>query len=136
MERPGGGILGRLTERIVGYVALGLIVLAGVALYRMGPAGRDALWQGAWRTAAWLAIAAVVPWMARLFIGRLVELGSNWAGVVLIAAFTIVDLLVGLLLIGGLPVGGWSWLAAVASLAVAGTYNYLVSEYLAQQAAG
>jgi hypothetical protein len=136
MDNPGGGMLGRLTERIIGYVALGLIALGCFALYRMGPAGRTALWEGIWRTGFWVLWAAAVPWTARLFIGRLLEVGANWAGVAVIAAFSLLDVVVGLVLLGGLPATGWGWVAAIAALGVASTYNYLVAEYLSEQAGG
>lgn len=136
MEQPTGGILGRLTERVLSLVALGLVVLAGVALWQMGPEGRAAIWSAIWRTALWLALAAALPWTGRLFIGRVLAVGANWAGLVLIAALTAIDLIVGLVLIGGLPAGGWGWLAALAALGLAATYNYFVAEYLAEQAGG
>lgn len=136
METSGGGILGRLSEKVLGYIALGLIVLAGIALWQMGPEGRGAVWGAIWRTAVWLGIAAALPWITRLFVTRIVEIGSNWAGVALIASLTAVNLVAGLILMGGLPGGGWGWVAALAVLAVAGTYNYLVTEYLSEEAGG
>ena len=136
MESPGGGILGRLSEKVLGWIVLGLLVLAGVALWRMGPEARSAIWNSIWRTAAWIGLAAALPWVTRLFVSRILAAGSNWAGVVLLAVLTVVDLVVGLILLGGMPSGGWGWTAALAALAVAGTYNYLVTEYLAEQAGG
>jgi len=136
MDRPGGSLLGRVGERVLGYVALALLVLLGVALWRMGPEGRAALWSAIWRTSAWLIVVAVLPWVARLFIGRLLEIGSNWVGVALVGSLTMVDLVVGLILLGGLPSGGWAWVAGLVALAIAGTYNYLVAEYLAEQIGG
>lgn len=136
METPGGGMLGRLGERILGWIALALLVLVGVAIWRMGPAGRAALWSGIWRTGAWLVLAAGLPWAARLGMGRLLELGTNWAGVALLAALAAADALAGVVLMGGLPGSGWGWLAALAALAVAASYNYLVCEYLAERAGG
>jgi hypothetical protein len=134
METPGGGILGRLTERVLGYVALGLVALGGIAVYRMGPEGRTAIWETIWRTATWLAISAVLPWTARLFMGRLLEIGSNWVGVALIAGLTLLNLVAGVCLLTAWPAGGWQWTAALVALALAATYNYLVTEYLADQA--
>ncbi len=138
MESPGGGsgLVGRLTERVLGYVALGLVALGGVALYRMGPDGRTAIWEAIWRTATWLGISAVLPWAARVFMARVLELRSNWAGVALIAGLTLLNVAVGVFLLTAWPAGGWQWTAALVALALAGTYNYLVTEYLADQADG
>lgn len=128
-----GGLLSRLSERILGYVALAALVAGGIALYQAGPAGRAALWEAIWRTVAWFAIAAVLPWISQLFMRRLLEVGENWVGVVLIASLTLVNAVAGLLLIGGWPADGWAWLGALALLALAGTYNYFVCEYLAER---
>lgn len=136
MEGTGGGILGRLGEKILTWIALGLLVLVGVAIYRMGPAGRQALWEGLWRSAVWVVFVAAVPWSAKWVIRRILEIGSNWAGFLLIAAYVVMDVVVGVILLGGLPSGGWGWVAALAALAVAGAYNFLVAEYLAEQAGG
>ena len=136
MESPRGGMLGRLLEKVLGLIALALVVLGAVAVYRMEPQTRHAIWGGIWRTAAWFVFAAGWPWISQLFIGRLVAVGSNWAGVVLLGVLTLVDAIVGLILMQGWPRGGWSWLAALAALAVAGLYNYLVAEYLAEKAGG
>ena len=34
------------------------------------------------------------------------------------------------------PNGGWFWFACLAALSLAGTYNYLVTEYLSEMAGG
>ncbi len=131
-----GGILGRLFEKVLGYITLGLIVLCGLALWRIGPEGRTAIWNAIWRTAVWLGLAAGLPWLTRLFIARVLEIGSNWAGAALLAVLTGIDLLVGRLLMQGWPDSLWGWIAALTALAMAGLYNYLVTEYLAEQAGG
>lgn len=226
METPGGGILGRLGEKILGWVALALLILIAIAIWRMDPALRTAIWQGIWRTIFWVAIAAALPWSARFFIRRILDAGTNWADIGLLAVFAAVDLGAGLLLLSGcdatveakrlavaseveggppqeessLPAvppngdmagvvrdkladvaegaadvakkaaeqlrgdegggasgaetdaaaveaeaaedeaggghGGWFWFACLAALALAGTYNYLVTEYLSEMAGG
>ncbi len=136
METTSSGILGRLGEKAITWIGLALLVLVGISLRRMGPEARGALWSGIWRTAAWVVIVAAVPWSARLFIGKIIEVGSNWASLILLASLTALELIVGLILLGGLPAGGWGWTGALAALAVAGTYNYLVTEYLSDMAGG
>jgi len=128
-----GGLLSRLSERVLGYVALAALVAGGIALYQIGPTGRAALWEAIWRTVAWFAITAALPWVSRLFMRRLLDIGENWVGVVLIASLTLINVVAGLLLIGGWPAGGWAWLGALALLALAGTYNFFVCEYLAER---
>ena len=136
MENTGGGILGRVGEKILAWIALGLLIFLGVGIYQLGSDGRQALWNGIWRTGVWLVIVIALPWSGRLFMARILEIGSNWAGVTLVAAFVVVDLVAGLVLMGGLPTGGWSWVAALTALGVAGAYNFMVAEYLAEQVGG
>ena len=131
-----GGILARVSERILYVIGLGLLVLAGYAVYRLGPDGRAALWSGIGRTVAFIALAAAVPWAARFFMRRLLAVGENWVGAVLVSVLTLVDAIIGRVLMQGWPQSGWGWIAALAILAVLGTYNYLVAEYLAEQTGG
>ena len=135
MEGP-RGIAGRLVEKILGWVALGLLVALGFAIYKLGPEGRQMVWNGIWRTLVWVVIAAALPWSARFFMRRVLEFGSNWAGFVLLAVFLLVDIVVGLVLLQRWPSSGWGWVAGLAAVAIAGTYNFLVAEYLSEQAGG
>lgn len=135
MEVPGGGILGRLSEKVLGYVALAIVVLVGIAIYQMPAETKGAIWSGIWRSIVWVVLAAGVPWCAALFIRRILEINTNWAGIGLVAGLTLADLILGIVLMTGWPSGGWTWAAAIGALAVAGTYNYLVAEYLADTSA-
>ena len=126
------GIFGRLGEKILGWIALALIVCVVIAIVRMEPQTRAAIWEGIWTTIAWVAIAGALPWSARFFMKRIMDVGSNWASVGLVGGFVLIDVIAGLIL-KGFPDGGWSWFFSLSALAVAGTYNYLVTEYLADQ---
>jgi hypothetical protein len=136
METTGGGILGRLGEKTLGWIILGLLVFLGIAIYRMPAETKAAIWSGIWRSVVWVVVAAAVPWSAKLYMGRVLDAGTNWAGVALLAVLTAVDLLAGALLMTGWPGSVWTWLGAIGALAVAVTYNYLVAEYLAEMGGG
>lgn len=131
MEVPGGGILGRLSEKVLGYIALAIVALVGIAIYQMPAETKGAIWSGFWRSVVWVVLAAGVPWSAALFIRRITEISTNWAGVGLVAGLTLVDLILGIALMTAWPSGGWTWTAALGAMAVAATYNYLVAEFLA-----
>lgn len=132
MESPGLGMLGRVGEKVLGYIALALLVLGGIAIYQVPAETKGAIWSGVWRTAAWLVFSAVWPWVTWLFIRRIAELGTNLAGLVLVGGLLVGNLIVAALLMTGWPAGAWSWLLGLTLLALAGTYNYLVAEYLAE----
>ena len=129
----GGGMFSRISERFIGWIILGLLVLIGVAIWRMPAETRDAIVGGILRAAAWAVIAAITPWSTWFIIRRVAESGTNWAGVALLAGLTLVNLIAAWALMTGWPVGGWGWFAGLATLGVTATYNYLVTEYLAQQ---
>ena len=130
------GILARLGEKTASWVILALIVILGITIYQMPAETRAAIWSSIWRSVAWVAMVAAVPWSARLFIKRILEFGSNWAGVAMIGGLVVVDILAAVLLMTGWPAGAWGWLASLGALAVAGTYNYLVTEYLSEMVGG
>lgn len=134
MESP--GIFGRLGEKVLGWIALGLLIFLGIAIYQMPGETKAAIWSAIWRGFLWLAFVLAVPWSARLLMRRVLEAGTNWAGVALIGAFVVADAVVGILLMTGWPDGAWAWLATLGLLTAAGTYNYLVTEYLAEMAGG
>jgi len=134
METTGGNILSRLGEKTVGWLILGLLVFLGIAIYRMPAETKSYIWNCIWRSAGWVAIAVAVPWSSKLFIRRVMDVGANWAGLVLVASLTAVDIIAGVLLMTGWPSGFWPWAATIVALGVAATYNYLVTEYLADMA--
>lgn len=130
METP-GGILSRLSEKVLGWVALAVVVLIAIAIYQMPAATKSAIWSGLWRSTLWVALVAALPWLGRLVIRRLVQTGTNWAGVALIGGFTLAQALLGMLLMTSWPSGGWGWFVAIGALALATIYNFLVADYLA-----
>jgi hypothetical protein len=136
METPRGGILGRLAEKTLGWAILGLLIFVGIAIWQAGPEWRATMWSRIWRTVVWVVIAAALPWSAKLYIRRILDAGTNWAGVGLLGGLVVVDVVAAVLLMTGWPGSVWSWLAAIGALAVAGTYNYLVTEYLSETAGG
>lgn len=139
LDNPSGGgtgILGRVAERVLSWVALALIVLLAIAVYQMPAATKAAIWSSIWRTVVWVLIAGAAPWLARLYIGQVLEFASNWAGALLLAGMFVIDICAGYILMTGWPSGGWAWFGIVAALALAGTYNFLVAEYLAQEYGG
>jgi hypothetical protein len=136
METKVGGILGRLGEKTLGWIILGLLILAGIGIWQAGPEWRATMWSRIWRTTVWVVIVGAVPWSAKLFIRHVVDAGTNWASAGLLAGLFVVDLIAALLLMTGWPGGVWGWLIGLAALAVAGTYNYLVTEYLSEMSGG
>jgi hypothetical protein len=133
MSTTEGGMASRIVERLLSFLAIALVVALGVWVYRLGPDGRQAVWSAAWRGVVWLAIVAAAPWSGRVFIRRLLEMGSNWAPLAFLGVVLIADVMVGVLLLTAWPASAWGWLLALGALGVAGSYNYLVAAYLADE---
>lgn len=129
-----GGMLSRLIERTIGWVILAALIGLGVLIWQMSPETRSAILSGIWRSTAWLLLALATPWAAALFIGRILSAGTNAAAAALLAGLSLVNILTGVMLLTGWPSGAWRWSAAVAALVGAGTYNFLVAQYLAERA--
>src|SRR5262245_15326531 len=98
METTGGGMLARLSEKALGWVILAGIVALGFAIYQMPSETKWTIWNGIWKSIVWVVLAAALPWSARLFLSKVLEFGSNWAGFVLLGVFVTIDVVVGLLL--------------------------------------
>lgn len=124
--------MSRVAERTLGWVALGAVALGGIAIYQMPADTKAAIWSGIWRTIFWFVFAAALPWCGTFFMRRLMQSGTNWTGVAWIGGLLLVDVILGLILMTVWPASGWAWLAVLGAIAVAGTYNYLVTEYLAE----
>lgn len=123
-----------MAERVLSGVAFVIVIAIGWSIYQMPAATKKAILAGIWYTIVWLVLSGALPWSTKLFVTRILELGSNWAGVALIGGFTLINIVLGLVFLGGFPSGGWSWFASLGAIAVVGTYNYLVTEYLADMA--
>lgn len=126
-----GGIFGRISEKVISWVVFGLLVVVGFTIYQMPAETKSAIWSGIWRTIMFIGVSAAWPWQAKFYIRRVQEVGENWAGAVLIAALTLGNVLFGLMLMTVWPSGAWTWLATLGAVALCGTYNYLVTSYLA-----
>lgn len=126
-----GGMLSRLSEKVLGWIALGIVVLLGITIYQMPAETKAAIWSGAWRSTVWTLLAAATPWLGRFVVRRIVGMGTNWAGVALIGGFTLVQIVAGVLLMTAWPTGGWGWSLMIGAIALATIYNFLVADYLA-----
>jgi hypothetical protein len=126
--------LGRIAEKTLGWIVLGLIVAAGIAIWRMDSTLRGDIWSFAWRSAVWVVLAAAIPWLARFIMKAVALAGTNWAPLALLAGLVALDLVAAAAVMTGWPTGGWGWSAGLAALGLAATYNYWVTEYLAERA--
>jgi hypothetical protein len=120
-------------SKLVGTAALLAVIIAAVGWWQMEPAARDKLLGGAGRILAWLGVVAVLPFAAFALIGRVARMGSNLAGGVLVATFTLLELLLLLWLWDWSISGRTAWTFLAVGVLLAGVYNVLLCDWIASK---
>jgi len=116
---------------VTGLVALAVVV-AGISFYEMDPATRTALFAGTGHLVAWTGIVLVLPWATFFVTGWIDRLESNLAGAALVAAYTVIEvLLLGKLFGWHHDATGWTFFAVGTLLAA--VYNVLTCDWLAEK---
>ena len=122
--------------KVIGGAVLLGVVVAAVAFYQAGPAGRQAFFDASGKIVGWMLIVALLPWCLFWLIARVARRDSNEAGGALVAGITVLELLA-LWWMFGFGVGGVIPVAffAVAAL-LAGAYNLLACDWIAEKLVG
>ena len=127
-------------KSIGGKIAGGLVALAVIASaiswWQMEPTTRQAILSGAGKIAAWFGVMLVVPWASFYLIGRVAKLESNGAGAALVIGFTAVEAAVLAWLFGWSIPGATAWVFYAAAVLVAGVYNLLTCDWIAEKVTG
>jgi len=93
-------------------------------------------------TIVWIVVAAGLPWSSYLFMRPLMVRQSQMqsagaagaVGLVVIAMYCIMDIVLALYLAGGSINGSFSWFVVLLGFAAAAAYNFVICESLARQA--
>ncbi len=86
-----------------------------------------------WRVAIWLISSLVLPWVTSFATSWAIRWRANWVGFVLILAYTVIDLVLALALLGDSPFnwgGPWRWLGLTVMCAL---YNFWSCERIASR---
>lgn len=119
---------------VSGIVALA-VVAAAISWWRMEPETRHMLLSGTGKILAWFFFVVAVPWAAFALVGRVARLGSNAAGGALVLAITLVEAMVLAWLFDWSIAGGTAWVFFLAATLLAGVYNLLACDWIAERAA-
>jgi len=120
-------------SKLVGAAAMLAVIIAAVGWWQMEPAACDKLLGGAGRILAWLGVVVVLPFATFALIGRVARMGSNLAGGVLVATFTLLELLLLLWLWDGSIHGRTAWTFLAVGVLLAGVYNVLLCDWIASK---
>ena len=119
---------------VTGLVALAVIASA-VSWWQMEPATRHAILSGAGKIAAWFGVVLLVPWASFFLIGRVAKRESNTAGAALVLGYTAVEAGVLAWLFDWSIAGATAWVFYAAAVLVAGVYNLLACDWIAEKVA-
>jgi hypothetical protein len=94
---------------------------------------RHTLLTGTGRIAAWFGVVLFFPWVTFAVIGRVAKLDSNTAGAILVASYTLLELLLLLWLFGWSLPGATAWTFAAVGLLFAAAYNLFTCDWIAEK---
>jgi hypothetical protein len=122
-----------ITGRIVtGLVALG-VVAAAISWWQMDESTRQMLVSGTGRIFAWVGVVLALPWASFAIIGWVARMESNAAGGVLVGLYSIAEIVLLAWLFHWHMPNPAAWTFLLLGGFVAGVYNLLVCDWLAEK---
>jgi hypothetical protein len=124
-------------KSILGKILTGLIVLiviaAAISWWRMDPVQRDALLWAAGRLAGWIGLVLVLPWATFFIIARVGRMDSNAAGAALVAAYTLIELILLGWLIDWNLTSPLRWIFFILGIVTSAAYNLFTCDWIAEK---
>jgi hypothetical protein len=129
--------------KIVGGIVALAVVTAGIALFRMDPAARNAAMGSVGhglgvfgRVLGWLALVGVIPWATFFLSTWVARFERNAAGAALVVVYTAGEgALLAWLFDWGVQ-GATAWIFFAAAVLVALLYNVLICDWIAERWGG
>ena len=125
------GMAGKI---MTGVVALAVIVGA-ITWWSMEPASRQAILAGTGRIIAWFGIVVLLPWATFFVIAPVAKRESNLAGGILVAGYTVLELLLLFWLFRWKIDGAAAWTFVCLGGLVAAVYNVFTCDWIAEKVA-
>jgi hypothetical protein len=125
LKSAGGKVLSGLVSLAV--------VAAAISWWRTSPADRQIAIAGTERMAAWCGIVLVVPWASFFLIAWVARFQRNEAGAALVVLMTAAELALLAALFHWSIQGTLAWSGFVLGGLVAGVYNLLTCDWLAEK---
>lgn len=122
-----------VTGKVVSGIAGLVIVIAGISWWRMDPATKDMLLSGTGKIVSWCGIVMLAPWATFFLSGWAGKRDSNAAGAVLVLGYTLVEAVLLLWLFSWRLPGTTAWSFFAVGALVAGVYNLLVCDWIAEK---
>ena len=126
-------------KTVGGKIAGGVVVLAvgaaGLAWYETDPATKHAVMTGIGRILGWVLLVAAMPWAGFGLVGWVAKMDTNASAAGLIVAITAVQATVLAWLFNFHAGGATVWTVYVAAVLIAGVYNLLACDWIAERVA-
>jgi len=124
-------VSGKVISGIAGLV----IVIAGISWWRMDDATKHMLLSGTGKITSWLFVVLLIPWATFFVISWVARMDKNAAGAALVLGYTVLEgLFLAWLFDWRLP-GPTAWSFFAVGALVAGVYNLLVCDWIAEKVA-
>ena len=128
-------LLKTVTGKVVAGAVTLAVVAAGISWWQMDPAMRQMLLSGTGKIISWLGVMLLLPWATFFVTTWVAKLESNAAGAGLVAAYTLLEAVLLAKLFNWEIHGATAWTFVVAGTLLAGVYNLLVCDWLAERLA-
>ena len=126
-------LLKTVTGKVVAGAVTLAVVAAGISWWQMDPATRQMLLSGTGRIVSWFGIMLLLPWATFFVTTWVAKLESNAAGAAMVAAYTLFEAVLLGWLFNWHVNGATAWTFLVAGTLLAGVYNLLVCDWLAER---
>lgn len=127
------GLIKTITGRIItGLVVLG-VVIGAISWREIDPVSQQAAISSAGRVAAWLAVVLILPWASYLLIDRVVRMESNAAAGLLVAGFTIPEIVLLAWLFNWPFESYMGWTCVLVGGLFAALYNIFTCDWIAEK---
>ena len=126
-------LLNSITAKVVAGVVALAVIAGGISWWQMEPQTRDLLLNGIGKIAAWFGVVIFLPWVTFFITTWVAGKESNLAGAVLVAAYTIPEMVLVAWLFNWKVPSATAWTFFIVGTLVAGAYNLLVCDWIAER---
>jgi len=124
-----------VTGKIVGGIVSLAVLTAGISWWRMDSQTKQMLLSGTGKIVSWFGIVLLVPWATFFIISWVAKMDKNAAGAVLVFVYTLIEALMLAWLFSWSFPGATAWSFFAVGTLVAGVYNLLVCDWIAEKLA-
>ncbi|HEX8524457.1 MAG TPA: hypothetical protein VF669_19535 [Tepidisphaeraceae bacterium] len=126
-------LLNSITGKVTAGVMTLAVIAAGISWWQMDPATRHWLVVGAGKIVAWIGTVIFLPWVTFFITKWVAGKDSNSAGALLVAAYTIPEMVLVAWLFDWKVPSATAWTFFGVGALVAGAYNLLVCDWIAER---